>query len=76
MKKMIYLPVAALVCIAALSGCTRSSYAIHTNDGRTLVSDGKPAEDSNTGLIQYTDANGKHQQINKSEVKEMSEFPK
>lgn len=76
MRKTLVLPLAALMCIAALSGCTRTSYAIHTNDGRTIVSDGKPQEDSKTGLIGYTDANGVKQQINKNEVKELSELPK
>lgn len=42
MKKALVLPAIALVAIAALSGCTRTSYAIHTHDGRTIISDGKP----------------------------------
>jgi len=37
MKKAIVLPVAILLGAAALSGCTRTSYAIHTNDGRTIM---------------------------------------
>ncbi|CCG87051.1 YgdI/YgdR family lipoprotein [Erwinia piriflorinigrans] len=76
MNKMIALPLAAVFCVAALSGCTRASYAIHTSDGRTIISDGKPQEDSKTGLIAYNDANGVKQQINKADVKEMSELPK
>lgn len=76
MNKMIALPLAAVFCVAALSGCTRASYAIHTSDGRTIISDGKPHEDSKTGLIAYNDANGVKQQINKADVKEMSELPK
>ena len=44
MKKVILLPLAAIVALSALTGCTRTSYAIHTNDGRTIVSDGKPQE--------------------------------
>ncbi|ATZ11384.1 YgdI/YgdR family lipoprotein [Erwinia amylovora] len=76
MNKVIALPLAALLCVAALSGCTRSSYAIHTSDGRTIISDGKPHEDNKTGLIAYTDANGIKQQISKGDVKEMSELPK
>ncbi|AIM21544.1 hypothetical protein BMF90_16760 [Serratia sp. OLHL2] len=74
MKKALVLPAIALVAIAALSGCTRTSYAIHTHDGRTIISDGKPKETS-AGLIGYTDANGVKQQINKTEVKEVSEIP-
>lgn len=75
MKNIILLPAAALICVAALTGCTRTSYAIHTNDGRTIVSDGKPKE-AESGLLGYTDANGNKQQINKSEVKVVSELPK
>ncbi|CUU26089.1 YgdI/YgdR family lipoprotein (plasmid) [Duffyella gerundensis] len=74
MKKIILLPAAALICVAALSGCTRTSYAIHTNDGRTIISDGKPSE-AETGLLGYVDANGVKQQINKSDVKAVSEVP-
>ncbi|MBK0019557.1 YgdI/YgdR family lipoprotein [Kosakonia sp. S42] len=48
-----------------------SQYAIHTNDGCTIVSDGKP-EESGMGLLGYTDANGVKQQINKTDVKEVS----
>ena len=46
---------------------------MHTNDGRTIVADGKPSTDNDTGMISYTDAYGNKQQINKSEVKEMAE---
>ncbi|KAB7895949.1 YgdI/YgdR family lipoprotein [Rouxiella sp. S1S-2] len=74
MKKLIILPMAAVLCLAALTGCTRTSYAIHTNDARTIISDGKPKE-TDAGLLGYTDANGVKQQINKSEVKEVSEIP-
>ncbi|WP_417649284.1 YgdI/YgdR family lipoprotein [Klebsiella pneumoniae] len=45
-----------------------------SNDGRTIVSDGKPKE-SDSGLLGYTDANGVKQQINKTDVKEVSEIP-
>ncbi len=41
MKKLI-IPAVAMIAVCALSGCTRTSYAIHTVDGRTIVSDGKP----------------------------------
>ncbi len=73
MKKLL-IPAAAMIAICALSGCTRTSYAIHTVDGRTIVSDGKPKE-TDAGLVGYTDANGVKQQINKSEVKVVSEIP-
>ncbi|NWA62894.1 YgdI/YgdR family lipoprotein [Pantoea sp. B9002] len=75
MKKSILLSITALIALSALTGCTRTSYAIHTNDGRTIVTDGKP-QDAETGLLGYVDANGVKQQMNKSDVKEISEIPK
>lgn len=57
----------------ALSACS-SNYALHTTDGRTIVSDGKPQTDNDTGMISYKDANGNKQQINRSDVKEMVEL--
>ena len=42
LKKIFVSVFAAAVALSALTGCTRTSYAIHTNDGRTIVSDGKP----------------------------------
>lgn len=63
------------VCILAftLSACS-SNYVMHTNDGRTIVADGKPKVDDETGMISYQDANGNKQQINRSDVKEMVEM--
>lgn len=74
MKKVLFSAMAAIIALSALTGCTSTSYAIHTNDGRTLVSDGKPKE-SAAGLIGFTDANGVKQQINRQDVKEISEIP-
>ncbi len=74
MKKAFVISLTALLSVAALTGCTRTSYAIHTNDARTIISDGKP-KDTDTGMLGYTDAWGNKQQINKAEVKEVSELP-
>ncbi|MDR7342931.1 ABC-type glycerol-3-phosphate transport system substrate-binding protein [Pantoea alhagi] len=65
----------AFAAALPLAGCSSSNYTIHTNDGRTIVSDGKPKEDNATGLIKYKDANGNEQQINRSDVKSMTEIP-
>ncbi len=46
---------------------------MHTNDGRTIVVEGKPQVDKDTGMITYTDASGKEQQINQSDIKDMSQ---
>lgn len=64
--------ISALMLTFTLAACS-SNYVMHTNDGRTIVADGKPKVDDETGMISYTDANGTEQQINRSEVKEMSE---
>lgn len=63
------------ICTLAftLSACS-SNYVMHTNDGRTIVADGKPKVDDETGMISYQDANGNKQQINRSDVKEMVEM--
>lgn len=60
----------ALAMTFTLAACS-SNYVMHTNDGRTIVSDGKPVTDNDTGMIKYKDANGNQQQINRSDVKEM-----
>ncbi|CNI28241.1 lipoprotein [Yersinia frederiksenii] len=63
--------ISALMLTFTLAACS-SNYVMHTNDGRTIVADGKPKVDDETGMISYTDANGTEQQINRSEVKEMA----
>lgn len=54
-----------------LTACSGPNYIMHTNDGRSIVSEGKPTTDSETGMIKYKDANGNKQQINRADVKEM-----
>ena len=34
--------ISACMLTFALSACSGSNYVMHTNDGRTIVSDGKP----------------------------------
>lgn len=70
MKKIAAVFSACLLTFA-LSACSGPNYVMHTNDGRTIVSDGKPKTDDETGMISYTDANGNKQQINRTDVKEM-----
>jgi hypothetical protein len=66
--------ISACMLTFALSACSGSNYVMHTNDGRSIVSDGKPQTDNETGMISYKDANGNKQQINRSDVKEMVEL--
>lgn len=56
----------------ALAGCS-STYRMETNDGRTIVAQGKPLVDDETGMISYKDADGKTRQMNRADLKEMSE---
>ncbi|MBG6247164.1 MULTISPECIES: YgdI/YgdR family lipoprotein [Symbiopectobacterium] len=60
------------IAMAALSltACS-SNYVLHTNDGRTIVAEGKPKVDEDTGMISYVDAYGHEQQINRDNLKEM-----
>ncbi len=66
--------ISACMFTFALSACSGNNYVMHTNDGRTIVSEGKPKVDDETGMISYKDANGNQQQINRTDVKEMVEL--
>ena len=62
---------AALFTVAGGS----SNQAVRTTDGRTIVTDGKPQVDKDTGLVSYKNAEtGKTEQINRDQVKNMSEL--
>ncbi|MGL9750264.1 MAG: YgdI/YgdR family lipoprotein [Symbiopectobacterium sp.] len=56
----------------SLTACS-SNYVLHTNDGSTIVAEGKPKVDEDTGMISYVDAYGHEQQINRNNLKEMVE---
>ena len=54
---------------------TTNEQAIKTTDGRTIVADGKPQIDSDTGLVSYKDAQtGKTEHINRDKITNMSEL--
>lgn len=73
MKKLTVAAV-LLTSIFAIVGCS-SNQAIKTTDGRTIVTDGKPQVDSDTGLVSYKDAQtGKTEQINRNQITNMSEL--
>ncbi|PWC14925.1 YgdI/YgdR family lipoprotein [Brenneria roseae subsp. americana] len=62
---------AAIIMAFSLAACS-SNYVMHTNDGRTIIAEGKPKVDDETGMISYTDAYGLQQQINRDNVREMT----
>ncbi|GLR08363.1 YgdI/YgdR family lipoprotein [Mixta theicola] len=72
MKKLAAV-LAACAMIFTLAACS-SNYVMHTNDGRTIITNGKPMVDDDTGMISYKDVQGNEQQINRSDVKEMVEM--
>ncbi|QCR38139.1 YgdI/YgdR family lipoprotein [Nissabacter sp. SGAir0207] len=73
-KKTIMALVLATASLAALAGCS-SNQAIKTTDGRTIVTDGKPEIDNDTGLVSYRDAQtGRTEQINRDQISNMSEL--
>jgi len=60
------------LCLFGLVGCA-SEYIITTTDGQMLTSDGKPKLDSDTGMLQFTDSEGRKQQIPQTSVKQVLE---
>ena len=72
MKKIRFAAMAVSALTLVLVGCS-SNYVLHTNDGRTIVTQGKPNVDKDTGMISYKDSTGVKQQINQSEVSTLQE---
>ena len=68
MKKLLI----AACCLLSLVGCA-SEYIIATNDGKMITTHEKPELDKDTGMLHYEDEEGRDQQIQKSEVKQMIE---
>ena len=70
----IWLAIFAAAALFTVAGCS-SNQAVKTTDGRTIVTDGKPQVDDDTGLVSYKNAQtGKTEQINRDQVKNMSEL--
>ncbi|MCK8154195.1 YgdI/YgdR family lipoprotein [Citrobacter amalonaticus] len=73
-KKLLIASLFAAATIFTLAGCS-SNQAVRTTDGRTIVTDGKPQVDDDTGLVSYKNAEtGQTEQINRDQVKNMSEL--
>ncbi|MBL7633951.1 MULTISPECIES: YgdI/YgdR family lipoprotein [Atlantibacter] len=72
--KYLITPILAASALLFISGCS-SNQSVKTTDGNTIVTDGKPEVDSDTGLVSYENAEtGKTEQINRDQVKTMSEL--
>lgn len=73
-KHMLLASLFAAATLMTVAGCS-SNQAVKTSDGKTIVTDGKPQVDKDTGLVSYKNAEtGKTEQINRDQVKEMSEL--
>ena len=75
---MQYKPLTAAIFAAAalftVAGCS-SNQSLKTTDGKTIVTDGKPQVDDDTGLVSYKSAEtGRTEQINRDQVKSMDEL--
>lgn len=72
-KRLVTTSLTALALLF-VSGCS-SNQTVKTTDGRTIVTDGKPQVDDDTGLVSYKNAEtGQTEQINRDQVKSMSEL--
>ncbi|MCG4453175.1 YgdI/YgdR family lipoprotein [Pseudomonas sp. MMS21-TM103] len=62
----------AALCASALAGCS-SEYIITTTDGQMLTSECKPRLDNDTGMIEFTDSEGRKLQVPPGTIKQMLE---
>ncbi|EPT7032651.1 YgdI/YgdR family lipoprotein [Cronobacter malonaticus] len=73
-SKLLITSIFAAATLFTVAGCS-SNQAVKTTDGKIVVTDGKPEVDSDTGLVSYKNAQtGQTEQINRDQVKSMSEL--
>ena len=73
-KHILITSIFTAAALFTVAGCS-SNQAVKTTDGKTIVTDGKPQVDDDTGLVAYKNAQtGKTEQINRDQVKDMSEL--
>ena len=73
-KHILITSIFTAAALFTVAGCS-SNQAVKTTDGKTIVTDGKPQVDDDTGLVSYKNAQtGKTVQINRDQVKDMSEL--
>ncbi|KNC89337.1 YgdI/YgdR family lipoprotein [Trabulsiella odontotermitis] len=73
-NKLLMSSILAAAALFTVAGCS-SNQAMKTTDGRTIVTDGKPQVDDDTGLVSYKNAEtGQTEQINRDQVKTMGEL--
>ncbi|AGB79730.1 MULTISPECIES: YgdI/YgdR family lipoprotein [Pseudocitrobacter] len=73
-KRIVITSILTAAALFTVAGCS-SNQSVKTTDGRTIVTDGKPQVDDDTGLVSYENAEtGKTEQINRDQVKSMNEL--
>ncbi|WP_213993142.1 YgdI/YgdR family lipoprotein [Sodalis sp. dw_96] len=73
-RKWLYAATLTALSLFSVVGCS-SNQAIKTVDGETIVTDGKPKVDNDTGLVSYKNAEtGKTAQLNRDQIKNMNEL--
>ncbi|WP_034459349.1 YgdI/YgdR family lipoprotein [Buttiauxella noackiae] len=73
-NKILLASLFATATLLTVAGCS-SNQAVKTTDGKTIVTEGKPQVDDETGLVSYKNAeSGKTEQINRDQVKSMGEL--
>ena len=73
-KHILITSIFTAAALFTVAGCS-SNQAVKTTDGKTIVTDGKPQVDDDTGLVSYKNAQtGKTEQINRDQVKDVSEL--
>ncbi|MGP2967204.1 YgdI/YgdR family lipoprotein [Serratia marcescens] len=73
-SKRLFAALLAATTVMFIAGCA-SNQALKTTDGKTIVTDGKPQVDTDTGLVSYRNAEtGKTEQINRDQIANMSEL--
>lgn len=73
-KHILITTIFTAAALFTVAGCS-SNQAVKTTDGKMIVTNGKPQVDDDTGLVSYENAEtGKTEQINRDQVKNMSEL--
>lgn len=73
-NKILVASALAATAVLFVAGCS-SNQSLKTTNGRTIVTDGKPQVDSDTGMVSYKNAaTGRTEQINRDQVKSMDEL--
>lgn len=73
-NKILMASALAATVMLFVAGCS-SNQALKTTDGKTIVTDGKPHVDDDTGMVSYKNAQtGRTEQINRDQVKSMDEL--